>query len=1229
MDRVGQLRDYLAGQERRRRRWLALDRLLAAGAVAAVLLLLFVAVDAAWALPRWAVALAGAAVAAALAGGVATALLGLCRHESAAATARRLELAAPPALPANLLINSLQLAAADDLAGPAVAERLLAAAEWRALAPPLLPPGRLRRTGGLALAALLVLALAWTVAPATVGRSLARLVQPGRVVPVAGRLTLQAVQPGDAIVRPGDSLAVTVEVWGEERLLADGVRLEVRGVNRADPPLLPAFTPTGQLWRGGAAGGAAAALRLHRGEVRIPQIFQPCEYRVRAGRDSTGWHQVRVATPPALAGWAAEVAPPAYLKLKPYPLRPRGEAAAGGTVPVGSKVRLRLAADQPLAGAELLLARTAVADAPATIQGKAAEFAFTATRPGAVAAALRGAGGLAATLPLPWSVVPDAPPRVQLQEVPARQTLPAHGVAALPFQARDDAGLALTGVEAILEGATEWRTVETRPVPAGARLLNGRHLVPLASLGLKPGQRASLRVFAQDARPGAERARGWSRIVEVRLEEAEAVAEVKQKAAAAAQATLAALIQQQTENLRNTGQLLARAKAGDPVPNAPVQALHNVQKRIRGQAQELLRQPAGLGEAALALGELEKKEMPAAIQLLGEAAAGGAALRLRKLDASQAPQRLILAKLQGTQVAALQEAAHGQRRDLFSLYRQLCGGQKANLEATQSLIAGKAPAEVRPAALARAEDALAAQLSSFLDLAATAIQAEAASVEDGFADVAKKVRDHLQARATYEGMVLAAEALEQVELAPAAARQKEILKTLLEGLDLLNRWNVKSARELVGTAEEKLKDMANLLADLEKEQRGIVEATRELARKQQGGKPDAETREKLKEMDKRQEAMKELLEKFANDLFQFPELPVSGEINGKMREILEDVQQALDSANAPSMEIAVQKEDALLDAIRATKDRIQDVEMWLPDVPDNIVWNMESFDTDEMPDIPLVPLPDTLEDIVGDLLEQAQGIEAQSQDTTGNNLIADMEMGWAIMDGPMPSFAAKGKSGNMRPNDNEMTGRSGAGREGQATGEVVEKSVKGLEGRETGVRFTKDPLQSGQLEEAEDSTLDARATGGGKLGGESESIGLFGLAPRRDLGLGDHAGKVTTLRRETEALYTQARLLYLESGSLAQAAQGLRTMEGLDRPAYGSLGRKVIRHLQGSQVELAAGTALPMAVQETTAEAAGRNVFDLDLSQIKDETYRDLVRAFFERLGQPAAPEAVKIPNRQ
>jgi len=369
-------------------------------------------------------------------------------------------------------------------------------------------------------------------------------------------------------------------------------------------------------------------------------------------------------------------------------------------------------------------------------------------------------------------------------------------------------------------------------------------------------------------------------------------------------------------------------------------------------------------------------------------------------------------------------------------------------------------------------------------------------------------------------------------------------------------------------------------------------------------------------MDAEQKKMADLVEQMANDLYQFPDMPVCNELNSKMREIYEDVQQAADSENAPAIEIAVQKEDSLLDAIRNTKERVEDVEMWLMDVPDNIAWNMESFDADEFPNMPLVPLPDELEDLVGDLLDQAKDIEKMSQDSTGNNMMADGEMGWGVADGPMPNFSAKGKSGNAKPNDNEMTGRSGSGREGQSNGELVENTVRGLEGTQTHARRTRDAFQNGDVKESKDSTLDARSTGGGKLGGQSESIGMFGKAPRRDLKMPDHANSPMQLRRETEALYTTARLLYLGGEGLGNAAREMRTLEKAQNlPSLAPLTRKVMRELEKSQVDITAGTVVPLAAAGLE-KSGGAAVTDFDLSQITDESYREMVRDYYRGLNQ-------------
>ncbi|MEI8079714.1 MAG: hypothetical protein WCH61_08840, partial [bacterium] len=696
---------------------------------------------------------------------------------------------------------------------------------------------------------------------------------------------------------------------------------------------------------------------------------------------------------------------------------------------------------------------------------------------------------------------PDAPPQVQWWETRGPLVATTNAELAPGLMAVDDYGVARIGLQLLPDnGVPHDLVTQVVPGQAGVRQWRGRLKLDLASLGLRPGMTARLRGFAEDHGPQAAARRAFTPVLEIRLEDRRDLAQERRGQAQSAQATLAELIQWQRDNLRETRRLAEATAAGGAVAVPPVRAARAAQEKIRNTALQLATQSAALGEVAVLLAELAAGDMAKAVASLDAAGAAPSAGRGQALQQADRLENRILARLVGSADSLVGESRHQEKTDLLTLLRRLTDGQRQTKTGTQAL--AKQPEKVARAGallLARHQDALAMELTAFQEQAAELLLTPGDEV---FAGRLRQARERLNQAGVYEAMLAAAEALEAVETGRAAEQETIALKGLFQALDILNRWAVENAKQEAAAAAKTLAAVDEALGKLERQQAKIVETTRALAAK---GALDDATRKELAAMDAEQKPMADLVETLAQDLYQFPDLPVCNELNSRMREIFEDVQQAANSADAPSMEVAVQKEDSLLEAIRNTKERVKDVEMWLPNVPDNIVWNMESFDADEFPNMPLVPLPDELEDIVGELLEQAQSMAEQSQDTTGNNMMADAEMGWGIMDGPMPSFSAKGKSGNMRPNDNEMTGRSGAGREGQSNGEMVEDQAKGLEGTETKARRTRDAFQKGQVNEAADSTLDARATGGGKVGGQSESVGLFGQAPRRDAYVGDHA----------------------------------------------------------------------------------------------------------------------------
>ncbi|MDX9862258.1 MAG: hypothetical protein RBS99_15220 [Rhodospirillales bacterium] len=1095
----------------------------------------------------------------------------------------------------NHLINAVQFAERDPGAGRFV-EALLTetAADLAELRSSRLYSPKPRQWLLGLLAGFILAGLAATVfLPRQMAHAAGRVLLPYAGIRPFTRTQLVKVSPGTVTVLRGEEIRIEAQLAG--RLGAEA-RIEWRrGRGRLDVvPMDAADAGDAALAEGGSPSSPSRA-----GVIR--GVFENSAYRVVAGDDQSAWYEITVTNPPGLERWKANVTPPGNTGRPAFSLEP--ESADMG-VPAGSQVVLAGAATAALAKASVTQDETVVGEKELDGSLKFG-VGFMVRDGGPVRLTLHGNCGLDASFTLPLAVLPDRKPAVVLVETRQRMLVERDGQVAVSFQAEDDYGLSEIGFERIT-GEEEYESVSFVKPPPGLAFA-GRFLVDMATFGARPGDTLRFRVWAEDNGMDRLRRRGYSPVVQLTVPAPEEQRAAKKKLVEQVQERIQELVRMQRDNLRNTRQIADLATLGRNVSSPQIQPLELAQKNIRELAVDLLGDRVALGEFATVLANLVNHEMAEALVKFEEAHRAEGEALVPVLAACVRLETHILAALTGIPVGLGREQQHQETADLFSAYQNLVAKQRKNLEDSKLAQQGEANAQIT-LALAEVEDMLANELVAFCDKCLIMVEERA---DDDFARQVRKVYDLLDSSKCYERMIGAAESLEEGNFALGIQRQEEIMRTLMEGLNILNLWRMRNAQRVVAEAAELLKKVSEELDGMENKQAQIAEVTRDLAKR---GQIDDEVREKLREMDEEQKEMAAMLEQLANDLYQFPELPVCDELNSKMREIFEDVEQAMNSENAPAMEIAVQKEDSLLDAIRKTKERVEDVEMWLPDIPDNIVWNMETFDTDEFPEIPLVPLPDELEDIVGDLLDQASDIDAQSQDTTGNNIIADIEMGWAVMDGPMPSFAAKGKSGNTRPNDNEMTGRSGAGREGQATGELVENHVKGLEGRETHARRTQDPFQKGMVTEDEDSTMDARATGGGKLGGESESIGMFGNAPRRDLHTKDHGANPMQLRQETEALYAKARLLYLGTGRLGAVSRELRGIEeaGDQIRTMGSLHQRVLRRLEDTQVELNSGVVLPMPVA-TVSRTGGAVVDDVDMSKISAE-YRDVVSDYYRSL---------------
>ena len=131
-------------------------------------------------------------------------------------------------------------------------------------------------------------------------------------------------------------------------------------------------------------------------------------------------------------------------------------------------------------------------------------------------------------------------------------------------------------------------------------------------------------------------------------------------------------------------------------------------------------------------------------------------------------------------------------------------------------------------------------------------------------------------------------------------------------------------------------------------------------------------------------------------------------------------------------------------------------------------------------------------------------------------------------------MSAKGVTGNQLPNNNEVGGRSGEGREGKSNGQMVGDTAEGKEGRTTPTRLSPSPFESGSVDDKSKNSKGG-ATGGGKLSGTGEE-GLRGPMPPPSLQkLKRLAEQQVKLRQEAESLVVELRKQRKPTGDLESA----------------------------------------------------------------------------------------------
>ncbi len=430
---------------------------------------------------------------------------------------------------------------------------------------------------------------------------------------------------------------------------------------------------------------------------------------------------------------------------------------------------------------------------------------------------------------------------------------------------------------------------------------------------------------------------------------------------------------------------------------------------------------------------------------------------------------------------------------------------------------------------------------------------------------------------------------------------------------------VEQAPPAARDAAEALRDLKQDLKDFERAQERILEQTRALL---------AETpqdltaeRERILGALAREEA--EWARFLQERLTDFAKLPVQdfgdGALLRELNSVYQEVQLAAKELYENKVDLAVPNEQA---AIENAREMLHNIERWLPTTPDFKKWEMEEPETP--PDVALAELPAELEDIVGELLDREEDMTAEVEDVTSAWMDSlDKGAGWEASDGPISNMSARGVTGNQLPNSNEVAGRSGEGRTGRSSGQMVADEAEGKAGRATPSRLTPTPFEQGSVRDR--SRDSGTATGGGKLSGSAPS-GLRGpgAPPVSPENLARLAGRQQQVLQQAEALALHLRRHRAPTGDIENAVGAMKAVVEAAQRGDGLAVRQrhheAVDSLRQAREVVRSGSGI-IAGERTQLSPSVRRELQSGLQDKVPRGYEDIVGEYFRALATASKPE--------
>lgn len=1031
-----------------------------------------------------------------------------------------------------------------------------------------------------------VLGNAWTVAMQRVANPFSRLSPPTFAI-------ILAVTPENKTIVQGDGINLTVKATG-------------RSGQFIDLDLYPADDKRSTI----RVGQFKASGSEEEFTYRVSKVATSVAYRFKVGDAyPTDKYTVDTVPPLALTSLQVKVKPPAYTALAP---RTFDGLTNSIVIPVHSEVAFQATCNRAVVASEVTFEKSNLTLAPGPDKAVWSGSAVI-EEGGLFQVSAKDSLGLEMRIPVRFELREDRPPTLKLVAPSGnRAVLPPNAVPVIQFEVTDEYGLGAVRLERVAKGAKP--TAEGKVVKEwdmkGYKTFNARWDGKMEDVDLS----SALRIVACDNSTATNTPnRTVSPLILFDLGTVSSQLKSDNQQRADARKSIGELVARQRAALTATTRLQAGLPSFD---EQPWKEVTDKQTEIRTYASTLLKtKDAAVGTARVALDKALQGPMPEAIVRLTRMSTGAAEARAENSKLAVEAQNVVLRLLSqaddNMNKGEISQAAAG----VLAMLEGIRKGQVANLGVT--LKSAQSNTEL-PRAIVDRQDNLAQDMEAMIGFCNS--EAKQDRDDEEFGKLMLKIAAKANELKLHPTMVNVAEILDSPKFADSVPVQNTVTNGIATLMDFLKEWRETDTKEKTEDAVAIIKDARQSIKKMEDMQTKIVDALRETG--SQGDKTEKLNEDLLEEVVELKANMAQAMLKVATDLQGMPELDSVNELVTDTFQTYEEMKQEEGSGTNAVVETGLQKEDFLLDLLAKTGQKADEMEMWLMAKADNVKRNTEQIDKEEMKaPIGQVTMPEELQDIVGDLMEQEEEKQKEADDSVTNQGDANPDSGWGIAEGEFVDYNASGKSGNERPEHKDQDGRSQVGRAGMSDGEVMARSGKVNEGdKNLDKRRTQDSNQSGDVEEEGHS--DAVATGGGKNSGYSQDKGMEGGegATRRDSKVDEAKAENTRaqMTRNAEAVYAQAQLNNLRTYDLKKYIAFSKQLEVMQKqnasPAMiAELHKRAMMALSTTFTSLENGVSSSDMGATSNTEAG-----DEAVAASPDEApaeYREMVSDYFKAIG--------------